>query len=62
MEFKVNKYTTIRDFIRLNIFETFLKYGEQEQYEKFNGKLDGRKVTGYISLKDNNIYKLTLLD
>ncbi len=58
MNFKVNKFTTITDFKRLNEFENVMKFGFPEKYERFTGLISGQKVTGLICLKDDNIYDL----
>jgi hypothetical protein len=58
MNFIVNEYTTIIDFKRLGNYSTFLKFGEPEKYENFQGTLNGDKMKGFISSVDNNIYKL----
>ena len=59
MNFRVNEYTTITDFKRLGTYSTFMKFGEPQKYENFEGKINGEKVKGFISAVDNNIYKLT---
>ena len=61
MEFKVNQFTTIKNFKRTNTFETVVKFGIPEKYERFTGELKGNKVTGLICLKDDNVYGLTQL-
>ena len=59
MNFRLNYYTTIKNFKRLGTFSTFTKFGEPEKYENFEGVLNGEKMKGFISTVDNNIYKLT---
>jgi hypothetical protein len=60
MDFQVNKFTTIKDFERTGVFETFMKHGQPSAYELFTGLLGEDKVQGYICISDSNIYKLTL--
>ena len=60
-EFKVNDYTTIKNFQLLSIFEKHLKFGKLYDYEKFKGTIKGQKVSGLICLQDDNIYKLKKL-
>jgi len=62
MNFKVNDFTTINNFVRLGIFETFTKFGSPYEYEKFEGEIEGQKVNGFICLADDNIYKLSKLE
>ena len=59
MNFKVNDFTTINNFVRLGIFETFTKFGQPYEYEKFTGEIQGDKVQGFICLADDNIYNLS---
>jgi len=61
MDFKVNQFTTITDFERLDIYESFMKFGKPSLYERFKGKLQGSEVQGWINVRDNNIYKLEKL-
>ena len=58
MNFRVNEHTTITNFKRLKTYSTFLKFGEPEKYENFEGTLNGDKMKGFISSVDKNIYKL----
>lgn len=58
-DFVVNDFTTINKFVELDEFKTFIKFGEPYEYQKFNGELKGKKVTGWLCLADNNIYGLT---
>lgn len=58
MNFKVNQFTTISNFKRLGVFETFMKFGEPYKYEKFEGEIKNEKIKGFICLADDNIYKL----
>lgn len=58
MDFKINQFTTINNFKRLGIFEDFMKFGSPQTYEKIEGEIEGNKVTGFICLKTDNIYKL----
>jgi len=60
MDFKVNDFTTIKNFVRTGVFETFMKFGLPYEYERFTGTLNNEAVQGWICLEDNNIYKLTL--
>ena len=57
-EFKVNEFTTLKNVLMLGIFDVFDKHGELCQYEKFTAQKDGKSVTGYMSSRDGNIYKL----
>jgi len=58
--FKVNDFTTIKNFKRLSIYQKFMKHGKLQNYQRFVGTLRDDKVSGWISLTDSNIYKLTL--
>lgn len=58
MDFKVNMYTTIKQFKRAGVFEDFMKFGQLSKYERFTGILNGDDVRGWICLADNNIYQL----
>ena len=58
MNFKVNDYTTINNFVLLDEFEDVMKFGSPQKYQRFTGELAGNKVTGLQSTVDYNIYKL----
>ena len=58
MDFKVNDFTTIKDFVRTGSFEHFIKYGTSYKYERFTGKMGNDKVKGFICLADDAIYRL----
>ena len=62
MNFKVNDYTIINNFKRLNEFETITKFGSPYRYEKFTGSVSGQKVSGLICCSDSNIYKMKYND
>lgn len=59
MDFEVNEFTTINnfDFITDEIFEK-IKYGTIYNYRDFKGEIDGKKVTGFVCLEDDNIYDM----
>lgn len=54
--FQVNQNTTIKNFTTVDEFKNFMKFGHPEEYQKFVGECNGKKVTGWICLKDDNIY------
>jgi len=58
MKFIVNDYLTITNFKGLKIYESFMKFGVPYDYEKFSGKIEGTKVTGWICLADDGIYNI----
>lgn len=62
MNFKVNKYTIIKDFELTGVFENFMKHGELSKYERFTGNLCGNDITGWVCLADNNIYNIECVD
>lgn len=61
LNFKVNENTSIQNFRKLPVFETFMKFGEPYEYQKFKGQMKGQDVQGYICLADDNIFKLELI-
>jgi hypothetical protein len=61
-QFKVNQFTTIKNFVLLNEFTEFIKFGLPSIYQKFTGKIDKKDVTGWQCLSDLNIYKLEYIN
>lgn len=60
--FFVNDFTKILNF-KIIDFETeiFLKFGVENHYLKFEGKIENKKVKGFINVDDETIYKLEYL-
>lgn len=58
MTFHINQFSKITNFKRLGTFETFMKWGEPQEYEKISGKIDKKPITAWICLADENIYKI----
>lgn len=59
MDFEINEYTTIKKFKLVdNQIHEFMKFGSLQPYKKFVGKINNKKVTGFICLNDDQIYKL----
>lgn len=56
MTFHINQFSKITNFKRLGTFETFMKWGEPQEYEKISGKVQKKPITAWTCLADDNIY------
>jgi hypothetical protein len=59
MDFKVNEFTTIKDFdFTSDKAIEKIKFGTIYNYREFKGEIDGKKVTGLVCLEDDNVFDL----
>ena len=62
MKIEVNEFTTIRKFKFINDrIHEFFKHGSKQPYKEFKGKINDKKVKGFICLNDDSVYQLEYL-